>query len=83
MSTEGNTENVPSSKEVSTWKLPDGIEEHIYSGLVKGTVGVVAGAAVGAIMFKSGKGWRTASMAAGVGVAMGSTAERIMTDTKQ
>ena len=77
-STEVNEEN----EIESTWKLPDGIEDHIYSGLVKSSIGLVTGAAVGALMFRSGKGWRTASMAAGVGVAIGSTATRVNADSK-
>lgn len=66
----------------TTWKLPEGIEEHIYSGLVKTAVGAISGAAIGAVMFRSGKGWRAASMAGGVGVALGSTVERAMADSK-
>jgi len=58
------------------WKLPDGIEDHIESGLIKAAAGAVAGGIVGAVLFRSGKGWRSASMALGVGVALGSTVER-------
>lgn len=65
-----------------SWKLPEGIEDHIYSGIIKTGVGLVAGAAVGAVIFRSGKGWRTASMAAGAGIAVGSTVERAMADSK-
>lgn len=63
-------------EKMNKWKLPDGSEDHIYLGLVKGAAGVVAGAAFGAVLFRSGKGWRTASMAMGAGVALGSTVER-------
>lgn len=58
------------------WKLPDGIEDHIESGLIKAAAGAVAGGLVGAILFKSGSGMRSASMALGVGAAVGSTVQR-------
>jgi hypothetical protein len=50
----------------------------IYAGLIKTAVGVAAGGVLGMIMFRSGKGMRAASIAAGVGVAAGSTYERVM-----
>jgi hypothetical protein len=90
----------------SSWKLPDGIEDHIeagknslshfdagpfsltflwhshflnsLSGLLKSVIGVSAGGVVGLIMFRSGKGMRGASVATGVGIAVGSTYERMM-----
>ena len=40
-------------------------------------VGMAVGGLLGAIMFRSGSGWRSASVAAGFGVAAGSTFERI------
>lgn len=57
------------------WQLPTGIEDHIESGLVKLTAGVLVGGALGMLLFRSspGKGWRSASIAAGAGVALGST----------
>jgi uncharacterized protein YcfJ len=58
------------------WKLPDGIEDHIEAGLIKTAAGAVAGGLVGAVLFKSGKGWRSASVAFGVGTALGSAVER-------
>eukprot|EP00552_Chaetoceros_brevis_P000626 CAMPEP_0197738712 /NCGR_PEP_ID=MMETSP1435-20131217/16060_1 /TAXON_ID=426625 /ORGANISM="Chaetoceros brevis, Strain CCMP164" /LENGTH=77 /DNA_ID=CAMNT_0043327723 /DNA_START=15 /DNA_END=248 /DNA_ORIENTATION=- len=66
-----------------SWRLPDGIEDHIESGLIKGAVGAVAGGVLGAIFFKSGKGWRSASAAFGIGTAIGSTAERAYRETPQ
>lgn len=60
----------------SNWKLPEGIEDHIEAGLIKTAAGAVAGGLVGAVLFKSGKGWRSASVALGVGAAIGSTVER-------
>lgn len=62
----------------SSWKLPDGIEDHIEAGLLKTAIGVTAGGIVGMIMFRSGKGMRGASIATGVGIAVGSTYERMM-----
>jgi len=72
----------PTNPPPITWKLPEGIDDHIYSGLIKTSLGVVAGAAVGVLMFRSGNGGRSASMAAGVGVALGSTVERARADSK-
>mmetsp|Transcript_6911 Transcript_6911/g.20742 ORF Transcript_6911/g.20742 Transcript_6911/m.20742 type:complete len:103 (-) Transcript_6911:169-477(-) len=64
------------SSRITTWKLPDGIEDHIESGLIKSAVGATVGGVVGLVLFRSGKGWRAASVAMGVGVAVGSTVER-------
>eukprot|EP00979_Chaetoceros_neogracilis_P017949 scaffold10544_cov269-Chaetoceros_neogracile.AAC.2 len=61
------------------WKLPEGIEDHIESGIIKAAAGALAGGVVGAILFKSGSGMRSASMALGVGAAIGSTVERAYT----
>mmetsp|Transcript_51106 Transcript_51106/g.76582 ORF Transcript_51106/g.76582 Transcript_51106/m.76582 type:complete len:83 (-) Transcript_51106:149-397(-) len=60
------------------WKLPDGIEDHIESGLIKAAIGGVVGGVVGLALFRSGKGMRMASVAGGVGAAVGSTVERAM-----
>lgn len=46
-------------------------------GVVEAGVGMAVGGVLGAFMFKSGSGWRSASVAAGFGVAAGSTFERI------
>lgn len=43
-------------------------------------IGAAAGGVIGTVMFRSGKGARAASVAAGVGVAVGSTYERFMVD---
>lgn len=51
---------------------------HSFSGLLKTAIGVTAGGIVGLIMFRSGKGMRGASVATGVGIAAGSTYERLM-----
>jgi len=59
-----------------TWKLPENIEDHIEKGILKAGVGIIAGAAMGALFFKSGKGYVGAMALAGVGVAIGSTVER-------
>jgi Domain of unknown function (DUF543) len=55
------------------WQLPTGIEDHIESGIIKLTAGILVGGTLGMLLFRSGKGWRSASMAAGAGVALGST----------
>ena len=68
---------------VSTWKLPDNIEEHIEYGLMKAAAGAVAGATTGAVFFKSGRGYVGALALAGVGVAIGSTFERVKASQAQ
>ena len=62
----------------SNWQLPEGIENVIESGIIKASVGAVTGAVVGSLLFKSGNGWRSAGIAMGMGVALGSTLERAM-----
>jgi Domain of unknown function (DUF543) len=66
-----------SSSSSSHWKLPDGIEDHLEDGVYKVLAGATAGGIVGLLLFKSGRGWRSASMATGVGMAVGSTLTRI------
>jgi len=63
-----------------TWKLPEGIENHIESGIIKTFSGAFIGGLVGVLMFKSGGGSRAASTAMGVGVACGSILERALGD---
>ena len=70
MSAEGKVPNP------GNWKLPDGIEDHIESGIVKTAAGALAGGIIGAILFRSGTGMRSASVALGIGAAVGSTIER-------
>ena len=70
------------SSVVGNWKLPNGIEDHIEDGVIKMTAGVLIGGTLGMLLFKSGKGWRSASIATGLGVAMGSTYVRFMTSIK-
>ena len=62
----------------SSWKLPDGIEDHLEDGILKAVVGMGVGGALGMLLFRSGKGWRSASVATGLGVAVGSTYARVM-----
>jgi len=59
-----------------TWKLPDGIEEHLTSGVLNATIGATIGGLLGLAMFRTGRGWRAATIAAGVGVGTGSTVQR-------
>jgi len=61
-----------------SWKLPDGIEDHLEQGVLKAAVGAAVGGALGMLLFRSGKGWRSASVASGLGVALGSTYARVM-----
>jgi hypothetical protein len=44
---------------------------------MKAAAGVAIGGLVGLAMFRSGKGYRSATAAAGLGVALGSTYERV------
>ncbi|GKY90797.1 hypothetical protein MPSEU_000052500 [Mayamaea pseudoterrestris] len=67
----------PAAAAPRSWKLPDGIEDHLTTGLIYTTIGAAVGGLVGVVLFKSGGGMRAASMATGVGVAWGSTYERI------
>jgi hypothetical protein len=64
-----------------SWKLPIGIEDHIEDGVIKITAGVVIGGTLGMLLFKSGKGWRSASIASGLGVALGSSYVRFISST--
>jgi Domain of unknown function (DUF543) len=70
-------ESTASKAKSTTWKLPDGIEDHLEIGLVKASAGIAVGGAIGLLLFRSGKGWRTASVATGLGMAVGSTYTRI------
>jgi hypothetical protein len=45
-------------------------------GVLKAGAGMAVGGLLGALMFRSGSGYRSASVAAGFGVALGSTVER-------
>ncbi len=47
------------------------------AGVVEAGVGMAVGGVLGILMFTSKSGWRSASVAAGFGVAAGSTFERI------
>lgn len=69
--------SVSSNYSGSPWKLPDGIEEHLEAGLIKAAVGVAVGGAVGLLLFRAGQGGRATAVAAGFGVAVGSTAARV------
>lgn len=69
------------STNASTWKLPDGIEDHLANGVVKLAVGMTVGGLFGLVAFRTG-GMRAASVATGAGVALGSTYERIRAGSK-
>jgi hypothetical protein len=56
---------------------------HLKDGLLNCVVGASVGGAMGVLLFKSGKGYRAASVAAGVGVAVGSTLERLSFEWQQ
>lgn len=60
----------------STWKLPDGIEDHLASGVLNTAAGAAAGGLLGLAIFRAGGGWRAASTAAGFGVGLGATCKR-------
>mmetsp|Transcript_15959 Transcript_15959/g.20259 ORF Transcript_15959/g.20259 Transcript_15959/m.20259 type:complete len:80 (+) Transcript_15959:81-320(+) len=67
----------------SNWQLPDGFENTLESGIIKAAVGATTGIVLGSLLFKSGKGWRSAGVAMGVGVAVGSTVERAYCSKQQ
>ena len=50
--------------------------------MIKSAVGATVGGVVGMILFRSGGGMRSASVAAGVGAAVGSTYERFVASRK-
>ena len=72
-----NTTSPATTAPNNSWKLPDGIEDHLEDGLIKAAVCVTVGGALGMLLFKSGKGWRSAAVASGLGVAVGSTYSRL------
>ena len=82
MTDESKPKPTPAETTTATWKLPDGIEDYIEQGLVTTAAGAVIGGVVGAVLFKSGGGWRSASVAMGAGTGIGSTIQRAMADPK-
>ena len=50
---------------------------HSFKALIKTAVGATVGGIMGLVLFKSGQGRRASAVATGVGVAIGSTYERI------
>lgn len=58
------------------WQLPPNIDKHLEAGMINTAIGVVAGGIIGTVLFRFGKGWRSAGVATGLGVAIGSTVER-------
>jgi hypothetical protein len=53
-----------------------------FLALIKTAIGATIGGFLGVIMFRSGSGSRAATVAAGVGVAAGSTYQRIAAKMK-
>mmetsp|Transcript_74 Transcript_74/g.78 ORF Transcript_74/g.78 Transcript_74/m.78 type:complete len:100 (-) Transcript_74:270-569(-) len=72
----------PPPPKVAKWKLPDGMEDYVEEGLIKTAAGAVVGGIVGAVIFRSGGGWRGASAAMGIGAGLGSTIERAIADPR-
>ena len=68
-------ENVPS---VPKLQIPESAIPHMESGLLKSAGGAMVSGIFSLVFFRGGKGWRMASVGAGVGVALGSTVERYM-----
>lgn len=73
-------ENVPS---VPKLQIPESAIPHMESGLLKSALGATVGGVFGLVFFRGGKGWRMASVGAGVGVALGSTVERYMANPEK
>ena len=51
--------------------------QHKNTALVKTALGALVGGVAGIVCFRGGKGFRAASVATGVGAALGSTCERV------
>lgn len=69
----------PPQPSQQNWRLPPGIEGDLEDGVVKLALGVALGGLAGMLLFKgNGKGNRLASLAAGCGVALGSTGTRLV-----
>ncbi len=61
-----------------TWQLAPGIENHIEALVLKSLIGGTVGAAVGVLLFRTGRGANAAAGAAfGIGCAAGSFIERV------
>jgi len=71
-------ETTPSASNMpAKLQIPESAIPHLESALLKSAVGMTAGAVLGVVFFRGGKGWRLASsVGAGLGVALGSSAER-------
>ena len=67
------------SIETAKLQIPEAVIPHLESALLKSAVGMTTGAVFGLVFFRGGKGWRMASIGAGLGVALGSSAERYWT----
>ena len=67
------------SIETAKLQIPEAAIPHLESTLLKSAVGLTTGAVFGLVFFRGGKGWRMASIGAGLGVALGSSAERYWT----
>eukprot|EP00594_Rhizosolenia_setigera_P007338 CAMPEP_0178945622 /NCGR_PEP_ID=MMETSP0789-20121207/3834_1 /TAXON_ID=3005 /ORGANISM="Rhizosolenia setigera, Strain CCMP 1694" /LENGTH=95 /DNA_ID=CAMNT_0020625527 /DNA_START=210 /DNA_END=497 /DNA_ORIENTATION=+ len=74
-----NTDSQNNATSTITWKLPDGIEEHIYDGLVNSALGIGVGGISGLGLLRSASGGKI-GMAMGLGVAVGSTVERALNE---
>jgi hypothetical protein len=74
-------DKAPSKRQQQTWKLPDHFEDHVESALIKCAAGAAAGGACALLFFRGGSKWRTACVAAGLGVALGSQYARVATGT--
>mmetsp|Transcript_30378 Transcript_30378/g.71668 ORF Transcript_30378/g.71668 Transcript_30378/m.71668 type:complete len:97 (-) Transcript_30378:1032-1322(-) len=75
--TSSDTTTASPSASATTWELPVGIEDDIEHALIKTAVGAAAGGLFGLMFLRSGNGRRVASIATGVGAALGSSYERV------
>lgn len=69
----------PSAIETAKLQIPKAAIPHLESAILKSAVGMTTGAVFGLVFFRGGKGWRMASVGAGLGVALGSSVERYWT----
>jgi hypothetical protein len=67
---------------VHTYTYTPAYRTDTTTGIIHATVGLTVGGLAGMLLFKAGRGNRAMSLAAGLGVALGSTYERAVTATE-
>ena len=65
------------------YQIPAYVEPHIEAGLLQTAGGILVGGVVGLVLFRSGSGYRGASMAVGGGFGVGGMVERIWEESQR